>query len=88
MLLTSKGRSRIAGFRFLGQQHQLGTRPTTPINGSLFIRSSILDVVVDSAELGGLLENMRDATTLRGRHGIPLAGHTYSNKQTINARIA
>ena len=61
----SKGRSRIAGFHFLGQQHKLGTRPTTPINGGLFIRSSILDVVVDSAELGGLLENLRDATTLR-----------------------
>ncbi len=60
-----KGRSRIAGFHFLGQQHQLGTRPTTPINGGLFIRSSILDVIVDSALLGGLLENMRDATTLR-----------------------
>ena len=64
----SKGRSRIAGFHFLGQQHKLGTRPTTPINGGLFIRSSILDVVVSSAaeaELGGLFENMRDATTLR-----------------------
>jgi len=62
------GRSRIAGFHFLGQQHRAGTIPSTPINGALFIRSSILDVVVSSAaeaELGGLFENMRDATTLR-----------------------
>ena len=64
----SKSRSRFAGFHFLGQQHRLGTIPTTPINGGLLIRSSILDVVVSSAaeaELGGLFENMRDATTLR-----------------------
>ena len=64
----TRGRSRIAGFHFLGQQHRVGTIPSTPINGGLFIRSSILDVVVSSAaeaELGGLFENMRDATTLR-----------------------
>ena len=64
----SKSRSRFAGFHFLGQQHRLGTIPTTPINGGLLICSSILDVVVSSAaeaELGGLFENMRDATTLR-----------------------
>ena len=45
----TRGRSRIAGFHFLGQQHRPGTIPTTPINGGLFIRSSILDVVVSSA---------------------------------------
>ena len=64
----TRGRSRIAGFHFLGQQHRPGTIPTTPINGGLLIRSSILDVVVSSAaeaELGGLFENMRDATSLR-----------------------
>lgn len=64
----TRGRSRIAGFHFLGQQHRPGTIPTTPINGGLLIRSSILDVVVSSAaeaEVGGLFENMRDATTLR-----------------------
>ena len=62
------GRTRIAGFHFLGQQHRPGTIPTTPINGGLLIRSIILDVVVSSAaeaELGGLFENMRDATSLR-----------------------
>ena len=60
----SKSRSHFAGFHFLGQQHRLGTIPTTPINGGLLIGSSILDdVVVFSAELGGLFENiMRDAT--------------------------
>jgi hypothetical protein len=49
------GRSRIAGFHFLGQQHRSGTIPSTPINGGLLICSSILDVVVSSAaeaELG------------------------------------
>ena len=64
----TRGRSRIAGFHFLGQQHRSGTIPSTPINGGLLIRSSILDVVVSSAaeaELGGLFENMRDATSLR-----------------------
>ena len=64
----TRGRSRIAGFHFLGQQHRSGTIPITPINGGLLIRSSILDVVVSSAaeaELGGLFENMRDATSLR-----------------------
>jgi hypothetical protein len=64
----TRGRSRIAGFHFLGQQHRPGSIPTTPINGGLLIRSSILDVVVSSAfeaDLGGLFENMRDATALR-----------------------
>jgi hypothetical protein len=64
----TRGRSRIAGFHFLGQQHRSGTIPIAPINGGLLIRSSILDVVVSSAkeaELGGLFENMRDATSLR-----------------------
>ena len=62
----SKSRSHFAGFHFLGQQHWLGTIPTTPTNGGLLIRSSILDdVVVFSAELGGLFENMRDAIKLR-----------------------
>ena len=62
----SKSRSCFVGFHFLGQQHRLGTIPTTPINGGLLIRSSILDVVVSSAaeaELGGLFATMRDATT-------------------------
>ena len=40
----TRGRSRIAAFHFLGQQHRPGTIPTTPINGGLLIRSSILDV--------------------------------------------
>ena len=38
------------------------------MEGEFLIRSSILDVVVSSAaeaELGGLFENMRDATILR-----------------------
>eukprot|EP01036_Dinobryon_divergens_P034161 gene34161-44133_t len=52
----SRGRSRNANFHFLGKQHQVGTIPTTPINGGLFVRSSILDVVVVTsaakAELG------------------------------------
>ena len=64
----TRGRSRIAGFHFLWQQHRIGTIPSTPINGGLFINSSILDVVVSyaaEAELGGLFENMRAATTLR-----------------------
>ena len=64
----TKGPSRYAGFHFLGKQHRIGTIPDTPINGGLLIRSSILDVVVSSAaqaELGGLFENMRDATILR-----------------------
>ena len=53
---------------FLGQQHRSGTIPSTPINGGLLIRSSILDVVVSSAaeaELGDLFEYMRDSTSLR-----------------------
>ena len=65
----SKSRSHFAGFHFLGQQHRLGTIPTTPINGGLLIRSSILDDVVvfsaAEAELGGLFENMRDSIKLR-----------------------
>ena len=50
------GRTRIAGFHFLGQQHRPGTIPATPINAGLLIRSIILNVVVSSAaeaELGG-----------------------------------
>ena len=82
----TRGRSRIAGFHFLGQQHRPGTIPTNPINGGLLIRSSILDFVVFSAaeaELGGLFENMRDAISLRNiltdGHGIPSTRFSNAN---------
>ena len=64
---TRGGRSRIAGFHFLGQHHPppAAALPITPINGALSVRSIILDVVAAEAELGGLFKNMRDATNLR-----------------------
>lgn len=65
----TKARSRAGGIGFLGQsQTAPASVPTSPINGLLTARSSILDVVVSSAaeaELGALFENMRDGTTIR-----------------------
>ena len=64
----SHARSRAGGIGFLGNSHIPHTTPTTPINGMLTTRSSILDVVVSSAaeaELGALFENMRDGTSIR-----------------------
>mmetsp|Transcript_1215 Transcript_1215/g.2000 ORF Transcript_1215/g.2000 Transcript_1215/m.2000 type:complete len:148 (-) Transcript_1215:2229-2672(-) len=64
----TNGRSRAAGFAFLGNKHIPSTIPSTPINGAILVRSNILDVVVSSAavaELGAVFEIMRDVTSIR-----------------------
>ena len=85
----TRGRSQIAGFHFLGQQHRVGTISSTPINGcGLYICSSILNVFCFL--LDRLRQNWGALREYARRDQNAWATHKLQHlcKMTINARTA